>query len=83
MSSPNASGGINMDFLRELINSRTDKVKEAMENLKAKGESEISIGAMFELQMLMNQLSQISEASNSVVNASNQTLNSMARNTKG
>lgn len=45
--------------------------------------SAISIGDMFEMQMLMNHLSQLSEMSTSVVSAANSSIQSMARNVKG
>lgn len=44
--------------------------------------SSVSIADMFDMQMLMNQLSQFSEMSTSVVNAANQSIVSMARNVK-
>jgi hypothetical protein len=44
--------------------------------------SSISIGDMFEMQMLMNQLAQFSEISTGVVAASHQAIQSMARNVK-
>lgn len=42
----------------------------------------ISIGDMFDMQMLMNTLSQLSEMSTAVVNASNTAISAMARNLK-
>lgn len=45
--------------------------------------SSISIGDMFEMQMLMNHLSQLSEMSTSVVSASNSAIARMAQNIKG
>jgi len=48
-----------------------------------KGTSDqISIVEMFEMQMLMNNLSQLSEMSTSIVSASNSAISSMARNVK-
>jgi hypothetical protein len=48
-----------------------------------KTKSAISIGDMFEMQMLMNHLSQLSEMSTAVASASNTAIASMARNVKG
>ena len=45
--------------------------------------SAISILDMFEMQMLMNHLSQISEMSTNVVSSANSAISSMARNVKG
>lgn len=57
----------------------------AKTKLKQIGErrSAISILDMFEMQMLMNHLSQVSEMSTSVVSAANSAISSMARNVKG
>lgn len=44
--------------------------------------SSVSIGDMFEMQMLMNHLSQLSEMATNVVSASNSAIQSMARNVK-
>jgi len=43
----------------------------------------ISIGNLFEMQMLMNQLSQLSEMTSSITSATNSAIASMARNVKG
>ncbi len=45
--------------------------------------SAISIADMFEMQMLMNHLSQMSEMTTAIVNAANQAITNMARNIKG
>lgn len=57
----------------------------AQTKLKTIGQrrSAISILDMFEMQMLMNHLSQISEMSTSVVSSANSAISSMARNVKG
>lgn len=73
--------GLDVDFLFQIVNSATAEVKKKMEHLKT-NTSGISIGDMFEMQMLMNNLSQLSEMSTSVVSASNSSLQSMARNVK-
>jgi len=44
--------------------------------------SSISIGDMFEMQMLMNHLSQLSEMSTNVVSAAHSSILSMTRNLK-
>jgi len=67
--------------LAKLVNEQTNKVQAKIRELKEKGE-EISIGDMFELQMAMNRLAQLSEASTQVVGASHGALIAMARNIK-
>jgi hypothetical protein len=45
--------------------------------------SAVSIGDMFEMQILMNNLSQLSEMSTAVVAASNSAIKTMATNIRG
>jgi len=73
--------GFNVDELFALVNDATKQAKEKIAILKGKGEN-ISIGDMFDMQMLMNHLTQLSEMSTSVVSACNTAINSMARNVK-
>lgn len=69
---------ISLTNLLSLINSATDTVKAKLDEFKTKGSS-VSIADMFEMQMLMNSLSQLSEMSTSVVAAANASTQSMAR----
>jgi hypothetical protein len=59
----------------------TDDVKRRLETLQAKGDN-ISVTDMFEMQMMMNKLSQLSEMSTSVISSVNSAIQSMARNVK-
>jgi hypothetical protein len=72
--------GFKVDDLFDLIGSATKEVTKKLEKMKQT--SNISIPDMFEMQMLMNHLSQLSEMSSSVVSASNSAISSMARNVK-
>ena len=72
---------IELNFLRGLIDSATTRVKQKLDEIKG-NESAISIGAMFEMQMLMNHLSQLSEMSTSIASASHQAVQGFARNVK-
>lgn len=78
----NTHEGFKVNDLLTIINSATEIARTQVEDLKKKGKDAISIGEMFEMQMTMNHLSQLSEMSTSVVSASNQAINSMARNVK-
>ncbi len=69
-------------FLIQLVNDATISAKTKLEQIKAR-RSAVSIADMFDMQMLMNHLSQLSEMSTAVVNASNTAIGSMARNVKG
>lgn len=74
--------GFNVQHLFSLINIATTSAKAKLLGIQQR-RSAISIGDMFEMQMLMNHLSQLSEMSTSVVSASNTAISSMARNVKG
>ena len=74
--------GFKVNVLFDVINAATVSAKTKLSSIQAR-KSSISIGDMFEMQMLMNHLSQISEMSTSVVSASNSAISSMARNVKG
>jgi hypothetical protein len=67
--------------LVDVINKATADVKRKMDEIRAKGDN-ISVVEMFEMQMLMNHLAQLSEMSTSVMSASNTAIQSMARNIK-
>lgn len=69
------------EALVEIVDSATISARTKLEQIRASNSS-ISIADMFDMQMLMNQLSQFSEMSTSVVNAANQAIQSMARNVK-
>jgi len=73
--------GFNVDEMFKLVTDATKDVKEKLKTIKGQG-SNISIADMFEMQMLMNHLSQLSEMSTSVISASNSAIASMARNVK-
>lgn len=88
MSSPARfdGGGIQSGFsvkdLFSILNDATGSAKQKLLQIK-NNRSAISIGDMFEMQMLMNHLSQLSEMTTSVVSASNSAIQRMAQNVKG
>lgn len=67
--------------LFSVINLAVKDAKTKLAKISEKGD-EINIGDMFDMQMTMNHLSQLSEMSTQVVAASNQAISSMARNVK-
>lgn len=77
-----AQSGFSVQDLFSLVNTATASAKAKLLEIQSR-RSAISIGDMFEMQMLMNHLSQLSEMSTSVVSASNTAISSMARNVKG
>jgi len=78
----NKQQGFNVQGLFSVVNNATISAQTKLQEIQSK-KSSISIGDMFEMQMLMNHLSQISEMATSVVSASNTAISSMARNVKG
>lgn len=71
-----------VDFLISIINDATVSAKNKLQILQAR-RSAVSIADMFDMQMLMNKLSQLSEATSSVVSAMNTSIMSIARGIKG
>ncbi|MBV9942226.1 MAG: DUF5407 family protein [Solirubrobacterales bacterium] len=66
--------------LSAILDRAAADVKQKMDALT--GSENISISDMFEMQMLMNRLSQLSEMATSVASATNSAIASMARNVK-
>lgn len=81
-TSSQKQSGFNVQDLFSLVNDATVSAKAKLQIIQSR-RSAISIGDMFEMQMLMNHLSQLSEMSTAVVSASNSAIQSMARNVKG
>jgi len=78
----NIQSGFSIQALFQAVEASTISAKTKLKEIGAR-RSAISILDMFEMQMLMNHLSQISEMSTSVVSAANSAIQSMARNVKG
>lgn len=72
----------NMGALAQIIANATLSVQNKIQTIQQNGSS-ISIGDMFDMQMLMNHLEQLSEMSTSVVSTANTVIMDMARNIKG
>jgi len=70
-----------VNSIDQSVRDATEAVKAKLKQLQTKGEN-ISIADMFEMQLMMNRLSQLSEMSSAVVSASNSAISSMARNIK-
>jgi hypothetical protein len=73
--------GFQVQLLFKTVNDATISAQTKLSSIRTR-KSAISIGDMFEMQMLMNHLSQISEMSTNVVSAANSAITSMARNVK-
>ena len=71
----------NLADLTARISEVDQQAKDKLAAIEAKGDS-VSISDMFEMQMLMNHLSQLSEMSTAVVSASNSAVASMATGVK-
>jgi len=80
--SNHAQSGFTVNTLLGVVNSATVSAQTKLLEIQAR-KSSVSIGDMFEMQMLMNNLSQVSEMSTSVVSAANSVIMDMARSVKG
>ena len=81
-SGDNVMSGFDVEDLFTTVHNATISAKYKINQIRER-RSAISIGDMFEMQMLMNHLSQLSEMATSVVSASHNAISSMARNVKG
>jgi len=80
-STSGSNSSIDVNGLKNIIDSATKDVQAKLDKFKEMGSS-LSIADMFDMQMCMNRLSQLSEMSTSVMSASNSAISSMARNVK-
>ncbi len=80
-SGQNHQSGFVVQALIGIINNAVASAKAKLLEIQ-NNRSSISIGDMFEMQMLMNHLSQLSEMATDIVSASNTAISSMARNIK-
>lgn len=72
---------VNFNQLIIAIDNLSTIAKSKIATIQAKG-SAMSIGDMFDLQMIMNKLSQFSEMSTSIISAMNSAIQAMSRNIK-
>ena len=77
-----ARESFSMEALVQIVDAATISAKAKLNAIKDR-RSAISIADMFDMQMLMNHLSQMSEMSTAIVNAANGAITTMARNVKG
>ena len=82
LSSQELGEGFGVQALFELLHDATVSAKAKLLEIQSR-RSSISIGDMFEMQMLMNHLSQLEESTTQVVSVVNDAIQSMARNVKG
>ncbi len=76
-----AREGLNWEDMIETVDNALKDAKTKLSAIKGAG-STVSIANMFDMQMLMNKLSQYSEMSTSMISAANVAITSMARNVK-
>jgi len=81
-SGSNIQSGFGVQTLFKVVSDATQSAKTKLLEIKNR-RSAISIGDMFEMQMLMNHLSQLSEMTTNVVSAANSSIMDMSRNIKG
>lgn len=74
--------GFKIEGLQSLIKDAEAIVLEKLTSIKTKAKEEVNIGDMFDMQWMMNKLSQLSEMTSAVVGAAHQAVSSMNRNIK-
>ncbi|HEY8902479.1 MAG TPA: DUF5407 family protein [Chthoniobacterales bacterium] len=72
---------LSLNAISKIIEAQTAAVEAKLKELQ--GKQTIEIKDMFEIQLKMNLLAQLSEMSTSIISASNSAISSMARNVKG
>lgn len=77
-----APSDADIEALAALVEPQSREVADALRRFQEQGSS-VSIQDMFEMQMLTNHFSQLSEMSSSVVTEANRAISSMTRNFKG
>lgn len=77
-----ARGGFDIDTLVDIITSATEQMKQKIETIK-QNQDNISIADVFDGQMLMNHLSQLSEMTTAIVSAAHAANKSIAQNVRG
>lgn len=80
-SGDNVQPAFDVKTLFKLVNDMTESCKAKLTKLKGSG-SGISIGEMFEMQLLMNKLSQMSELATGTSAALHSAIISITRNLK-
>lgn len=74
--------GFDISKLLDIVNEATTDARNKIDGIRNRSEA-ISIADMFDMQMMMNHLSQLSEMSGAVVSASNGAIATLARKISG
>ena len=82
MSNYAPTNKLSLQTLVQIIDRATSSAQAKISRIQSNA-SAVSIGDMFEMQILMNNLSQMSEMSTAVVAASNSAIKTMATNIRG
>ncbi len=83
MANPSTNVGFEIESFKKTLNDAATVVKTHLDLIKNKDPKDINIGDMFEMQLKMNRLSQLSDMTTNVVSASNQAITGITRNVKG
>ncbi len=75
--------GINLSSLKAVLNAAAAAVKSKLQEIKSTPPDEISIAQMFEMQLLMNRLAQLSEMATNLASTLHTAIMSITRNIKG
>jgi len=81
LSGTHKQKGLNFEGLMKALNNAVHSAETKLKNIQA-NEDDVSLGSMFEMQMVMNKMSQMSEMTTQTVSASHSAIISMTRNLK-
>lgn len=73
--------GISLNFIFTMLSTATKRVTDQLSEME-KNTSTVGVLEMFKMQIVMNQLSQLSEMSTNVLSASHQAILGVTRNLK-
>lgn len=77
-----ARGGFDIDVLVDIITTATEQMKQKIDSIK-QNQNNISIADVFDGQMLMNHLSQLSEMTTAIVSAAQSAAKTISQNMRG
>lgn len=76
------TNGFNVTHIKDIIHEAEALVIDKLTKIKGKAQDEVNIGDLFDMQWMMNKLSQLSEMSSAVLAAAHQSVSAMNRNIK-
>lgn len=80
--SDDTSGGFSANSILQMVDATQKALKAQMDALSNSNSDNIDVTQMFRVQLLANQMSQVSEAASNVISTANSAISTAARNIK-